>query len=57
MSVSPADAARLQVSLLRFQAEAGRLTVDVEHPALAGVETEDLALAAATCAGVVRPRG
>ena len=62
--LGPADrariaAARLRVNLPRSRAEAGRLTIDLEHPDLAGVETEDLALAAATCAsaGVVRPRG
>ena len=61
--LGPADrariaAARLRVNLPRSRAEAGRLTIDLEHPDLAG-ETEDLALAAATCAsaGVVRPRG
>ena len=44
-----------QASLGLEEGEAGSLTVDLEHPDLAGVADEDLELALATCAsaGVV----
>jgi len=44
-----------EASLGLAEGQAGRLTIDLEHPDLAGVEEGDLALAAATCAsaGVV----
>jgi formimidoylglutamate deiminase len=48
-----------EASLGLAEGEAGQVTIDLEHTDLAGVEVEDLALAAVTCAsaGVVRPRG
>jgi formimidoylglutamate deiminase len=47
-----------EASLGLPEGEAGRLMIDLEHPDLAGVESEDLALAAVTCAsaGVVEGR-
>ena len=44
-----------EASLGLPEGEAGRLTIDLEHPDLAGMATDDLALAAVTCAsaGVV----